>query len=662
MSHRPQFTQFYSPLIAILAVLMGMFSHPAAAHAHPLGNFTINHFSRLHLDAHHVTVQYVVDMAEIPAFQALQVADEDGDHTTSKTELQAYLTQITPPYVEGLALQIDRQPIPLALQTQTISLPPGAGGLATMRLEWSLTGTIPPAPTQVRELDFADHNDRTRIGWREIVIDPTAALPIFNSSAYSDSLTDALRAYPEDLLTTPLQESVAHLAFSQGAVPVGATPLRTRAGQVLPPRRTFLTTLAEWKTLLFSNNYANNYQRLPLMPPLNGSTVGGMAMAIGAAFIWGALHSMTPGHGKTLVGAYLVGTKATPQHALLLALTTTITHTIGVFALGFITLFAAAYVLPEQLYPWLSLGSGVMVVAIGGNLLTQRWRSLRLPLAAAMPTAAPTENALAPHEHAPDHDQGHVHDHSHQHHDHHEHNHSHSHDQGKIDPKTAMVSLAIAAPNQIQLNTDNAHHHPHDHNLAAIHQHDHDSIVIAGHHHDQVLEHHSNPHHHVLHQDADTAPFRLDHMPDDAQNHNHNHDHNHNHIHAHNHAHNHSHGPSSHTHLPGADGVPVTWQSLLALGISGGLMPCPAALVLLLGAIAIGQVRFGLILVFVFSLGLAGVLTGLGLLLVYAKHLFKAVPVSLQWVRGLPALGAFGITIVGLSISTRALLTLSGGS
>ena len=182
-----------------------------------------------------------------------------------------------------------------------------------------------------------------------------------------------------------------------------------------------------------------------------------------------------------------------------------------------------------------------------------------------------------------------------------------------------------------------------------------------------------------------TLPFpKHEHGPAHFHHHGHSHHHgDHHHAHSHHDAHAHHHREQQFStlaiaspghlqldpeavhlhatdHLLGADALPVTWQSLVALGISGGLMPCPAALVLLLGTIAIGQVRFGLILVFVFSLGLAGVLTGLGLLLVYAKHLFKTVPISLQWIKGLPALGALSMTIVGLGISTLALLTLSG--
>lgn len=102
----------------------------------------------------------------------------------------------------------------------------------------------------------------------------------------------------------------------------------------------------------------------------------------------------------------------------------------------------------------------------------------------------------------------------------------------------------------------------------------------------------------------------------------------------------------------------MTWRSLAALGISGGLVPCPAALVLLLSCIALGNVGLGLLLVFAFSLGLAGVLVALGLLLVYTKHLFQKMPVSLRPLKLLPTLSGLGITLIGCGIATRAVLQM----
>jgi nickel/cobalt transporter (NicO) family protein len=282
------------------------------------------------------------------------------------------------------------------------------------------------------------------------------------------------------------------------------------------------------KTFIFTPTN-QTYAAAPGLPDF---AQGGLWIAIAGALVWGAMHSLTPGHGKTMVGAYLVGTRATPRHAIFLALTTTITHTIGVFALGLVTLFAAQYILPEQIYPWLSLISGLMVVAIGLNLFRQRVRRQR-------------DRSKISHSHS-----SHVHEHQ-KVHDHHHH--------------------------------DPAHHHDHHH-----------------------YDHHHHDHH-------------------------------------------------AHSHIPETDGS-ITWRSLLALGISGGLVPCPAALVLLLSSIALGNVALGLLMVFTFSLGLAGVLTGLGLSLVYAKHLFQKLPTPSRSMRLLSALSALGITLIGCGISAKAFM------
>jgi ABC-type nickel/cobalt efflux system permease component RcnA len=102
----------------------------------------------------------------------------------------------------------------------------------------------------------------------------------------------------------------------------------------------------------------------------------------------------------------------------------------------------------------------------------------------------------------------------------------------------------------------------------------------------------------------------------------------------------------------------VTWRSILALGISGGLLPCPSALVVLLSAIALGRVGFGLVLVLVFSVGLAAVLTGIGLTLVYAGRLFQKLPADNRLLRLIPAASALFITLAGLGITWQAVAQL----
>jgi nickel/cobalt transporter (NicO) family protein len=334
--------------------------------------------------------------------------------------------------------------------------------------------------------------------------------------------------------------------------------------------------------------------------------------AIAAAFGWGALHSLTPGHGKTLVGAYLIGERATANHALFLALTTTITHTLGVFALGLVALFATQYILPQQLYPWLSLLSGLMVVAIGVQLLRHRFGH---------------HLSHSPH---PGHHHG-VHHHGAHHHGAHHHgaHHHHGSDHHSGHP-----------------HHDSDRHHGHPHALDHHHDHPHHPEHHLKHH----LKHHPEHHHHGYHDHHD----HHDHDDHDHYDHNHHPQHHHGHSHQ---SHHHSHDSA----------LPVTWRSLLLLGIAGGILPCPAALVLLLGAIALNQVALGLALVVAFSLGLAGVLTAIGLVLVYAKSLARWIPAETRvahqrWTRWLPIASALCITLIGLGVSLQAAQQMVGAS
>ena len=237
-----------------------------------------------------------------------------------------------------------------------------------------------------------------------------------------------------------------------------------------------------------------------------------VALSMLAAFFWGAAHALSPGHGKAVVAAYLIGDRGTAKHAGFLGLTVTVTHTAGVFVLGAVTLYLSRYILPEVLYPWLSVASGLLVVLIGLSLLYRRLQSI-----------AHDKQAEHTHTHG---------DHSHVHHDH-----SHGH----------------------------THHH---------------------------------------------AP---------------------------------------------ADGSKITWRGLIALGVSGGLVPCPAALVLLLGAISLDRLGFGMVLVLAFSAGLAIVLTVVGLLMIYARKLFERYSFEAKVPRLLPVASASVITLAGLGIALAAL-------
>jgi ABC-type nickel/cobalt efflux system permease component RcnA len=220
--------------------------------------------------------------------------------------------------------------------------------------------------------------------------------------------------------------------------------------------------------------------------------------SLAAALFWGAAHALSPGHGKTIVTAYLVGQRGTPRHAALLGLIVTVTHTVGVFALGLVTLALSQFIVPDRLYPWLNLASGALVVGIGASVFWGRWRHRR------------------------------------------------------------------------------AHAHGH------------------GHHH----------HHHGA--EADTS-----------------------------------------------------FRSLLAVGISGGLLPCPSALVVLLAAISLHRVAFGLLLIVAFSVGLALSITGIGLVAVLARRTFRRLSFEGPLVRLLPAASALVILAAGLAMTVRALPRVS---
>jgi nickel/cobalt exporter len=187
--------------------------------------------------------------------------------------------------------------------------------------------------------------------------------------------------------------------------------------------------------------------------------------------------------------------------------------------------------------------------------------------------------------------------------------------------------------------------HMHTHEASPDHVHDHDH----GHTHDHDSHEHDHAHGQM-------------HTHADGHTHDHDHDHEHTHDHDHTHSHDeavpHSHGLFSrpHTHVP-VDGQRVSAGSLLALGITGGIIPCPSALIVLLAAVAYHQVGLGLILILAFSLGLAGVLMGIGLLMVYGRGLLGRVRLNLggSLLARMPMASALAVSCLGLLIAFEAL-------
>nr|MBA2451568.1 sulfite exporter TauE/SafE family protein [Chloroflexia bacterium] len=421
----------------------------------------------------------VLDVAEIPTFEMLRRYDVEGDGILSPDEKEAWFQEMLPqlePYIE---LTVAGQRLPLRDVERSVEVLPGEQGLPVLRVEVLFEADL-PADWEGADGFYSDRTYEGRPGWREIVARGGPGVVVTDSTVPETGVSDALRSYPVDSIDDPLYVTNATFRLGEGDGRIEDNfpgVVASRAGSIPG---------VGWLASVFSA------ERL---------TPGVLALALGASLLWGAAHALTPGHGKAIVAAYLIGTRGTARHAALLGLTVTLTHTAGVFALALVTLSLSRYFLPEELYPWLSVGSGVLVVAIGLTLLYGRTLGNRGA------------------------------------------------------PPGATV---------------------------------------------------------------------------------------------------HNHGGASHCHsIPTGD--TVTTRSLLALGVSGGLVPCPSALVLLLGAISVGRLELGILLVLAFSVGLAGVLTGIGLLVVYARWLLRRFSFEPRAPRFLPAASAVIISIAGIALLVDSL-------
>jgi ABC-type nickel/cobalt efflux system permease component RcnA len=419
----------------VVAALLALALLPATASAHPLGNFSINHLTQVSVSADRVDLTYVLDGAEIPTFQK-----------------SVELAKVEAEVARRLTLTVDGRTLPLRPKSEpALTHPPGQGGLQTTRVVLPLAATV----RNPRSVKLEDKTFPGRIGWKAIVARPGEGT-VTRSSVPATDPTNGLRRYPKDLLKSPADTRTASFDVRPGSGTLDA-----------PGAKTATTTAA-------TDGFANILDK--------GDGV--LLLLLVAAFGWGAVHALSPGHGKAMVAAYLVGTHGKPRDAIALGGIVTATHTAGVFALGLITLALSQYVLPEDLFPWLNLVSGLLVVGVGASVLRRQLKKRR-------------------------------------------------------------------------------HHHHHHH------------------HHDK--------------------------------------------------------------------------KGLLAMGAAAGLIPCPSALVVLLGAISQDQIALGMLLILAFSTGLATTLTALGLAVVYARRL----PLPGQVMTALPAASAVAIVLVGCVLTAHAIPTLS---
>jgi nickel/cobalt exporter len=521
-------------LVVSLALASALLMLAAStAGAHPLGNFTVSRFSRLLVGPESVTIRYAFDMAEIPAFQEREVLDADGDETISRSELADYARRIAPRLRASVTLTADGDRVDLEVASSRARLFPGQGGLEVLRVDATFVGEL---AEPAAELTYRDDTFPGRIGWREIVASATEGQGIVASSVPAQSISHGLRSYPRDRLSSPLDVETAELSVRPGATTAGSSGAGGAVGATEP-----IDALA--------SAFASLVQRR--VGP------GFLFLALAVALAAGALHALGPGHGKTVMAAYLVGADARVRHAVAVGVAVSLMHTASVVVLGLVTLWGSNEFAPETVYPWLSLASGVVVLVLGTWLLAVRLRARR----AAQRALGHQDVAL----------------------------------QAKVDQAPAANhALALAG-----------------------------APAASGERHDGLQEHDHIDHFHGGHDRTVT----------------------HGNAHARGLLHHHSGPPPSMS--------PVSARGLAAVALSGGLLPSPSALVVLLGAVALHRIALGVFLVGAFSVGLAAALTGVGVLLLKARPV-----VDRRLAEGignlLPVLSAAAIVAVGLFLTGRA--------
>ncbi|QKW23172.1 high frequency lysogenization protein HflD [Kitasatospora sp. NA04385] len=551
-----------------------------AADAHPLGNFSLNHYLGLTVRPDAVEALAVTDAAEIPTLQEQPKVDRNGDGTADDAELAAWATEQCGLIAQHLQVTAGQDARPLAWRADSARFryEDGSAGLRTSRLECVLhAGLHLPADGSAIRVDAG--NDSGRVGWNEITARGDG-VTLEGSDVPAESVSKELRDYPRDLLDSPSGVTRAQFRARPGggAAPAGAAAVRADGSGP-----------TAWLSGLDA--------RLTGIGAAERLTVPLGLLAVLLSIVLGAGHALLPGHGKTVMAAYLAGRRGRTRDAVTVGATVTVTHTAGVIVIGLcLTTFSS--LAGDVLLGWLGVLSGALVALVGAGLLRDAVRRSRRPRASAhLPQPQPgLDNAEARElAHAAAHAAGTPHDHDH-------------------DPHPEPDG--------------HPHPHPHDH----------------GHDHDHGHEH--------------------DHPHDHGHGHQHDHDHGHPHVHgqvgdlAHGH-HGHRHGlfGGHHRHDP----APTSRRSLIGLGIAGGLVPSPSALVVLLGAVALGRTLFGAALVVAYGVGMAATLTAVGLLLVRVGDRLASAqrgPIAARVQRIAPysaLLTAALILTVGLGLVVRSL-------
>src|ERR1700733_12078844 len=550
------------PWPRIVLLLFVLILSSATALAHPMGNFSINHYSKVTIKQGSIEILYLIDMAEIPTFQELR----QFDITPKPDDPSAYryLDRQEQLLKEGISVESDGQSVRLEMTSRQVTFADGAGGLPTMKIGFVFRGKL-DVPAGAHKLTYLDNNFPGRAGWKEVLVQGDR-VAILDSSAPGTDRSQELTNYSSDVLNSPPQQLSAQVGFrtsiseperTASAAVIGTSskrpiPQRTDSAHPLHARRiqrrspgaitsphpsdarpTSGRVGATAVAPLSLTAHAQNTPRSRFTELVSTQGRFSLWVLLSAALIaagLGALHALEPGHGKTIVAAYLVGSRGTARHAVLLGIVVTAAHTAGVYLLGAMTLYASKYIVPEQLYPWLGAISGLSIAGLGIFIFLRHW------------TGETGEHSHAPGE-------------------------QHSHwflsmfKQSTFKQATPEHATAVEPENGTAASTDT--------------------------------------------KSAERS---------------------------------------------------LSLRELSMLGITGGIVPCPAALVVLLSAFSLHRIGFGLFLITAFSFGLAAVLVVVGLTMVYAKRALSShVRSGNIALRYLPFLSSSFMVIIGIGIAASAL-------
>ncbi|MGW1359507.1 nickel transporter [Streptomyces chartreusis] len=491
------------------ACALALFASPPAS-AHPLGNFTVNRYDGLVVTPGELRVHHVEDLAEIPATQAKPDIEKAG--------MTAWARQRCETAARGSEVTVDGRTVELKLRSSQARVRPGQAGLDTLRVECRLSAPVSAGATVA--LGFRSAGADSGPGWREVTARGDR-MTLTASDVPKTSVSGELTKYPEELLSSPADTTTASLRVRPGGPALAESEQDAPAASVLP------RGADRWTRAL--DDLVSRHEL----------TFGFAALALVIAVFLGAMHALAPGHGKTIMAAVATarGGRARLKDVMPLAASVTVTHTLGVVALGL--LITAGSAAAPSVITWLGMASGALVLAAGATLVRRAW-------------------------HIRKHGYGHGHSH--------DHDHEHPHDHG-----------------------DQPHEHTHE--TDHPHTHDREPVLVAAHAHSPT--------------ETPTAPQPLAHTHAPAHPHPNPH-----HPHPHPHPHNptpkrglltHTHGGFTHTHS-----TAPTLRGTILLGFAGGLVPSPSAVVVLVGAAALGKAWFGLLLVVAYGVGLALTLTAAG--------------------------------------------------